>query len=66
MAITAIAYQFRHIQRAILKNFKFVHGFEKTNRMHTLNLDLMMQKRSRVVQMIIEHKNVHIIYIFKK
>ena len=36
------------------------------SRMHATNLNLVMQKGSRVVQMIIAHKSVHIIYIFKK
>ena len=35
-------------------------------RMRTINLNLMMQKGSRVVQMIIAHKSFHIIYIFKR
>ena len=30
------------------------------------NHDLIMQKGSRVVQMIIAHKSLHIIYIFKR
>ena len=34
--------------------------------MRTTNLNLMMQKGSRVVQMIIAHKSFHIIYIFKR
>ena len=34
--------------------------------MHTTDLNLMMQKGSRVVQMIIAHKSFHIIYIFKR
>ena len=34
--------------------------------MRTTNLNLMMRKGSRVVQMIIAHKSFHIIYIFKK
>ena len=36
------------------------------SRMRTINLNLMMQKGSRVVQMIIAHKSFHIIYIFKR
>ena len=36
------------------------------SRMRTTNLNLMMQKGSRVVQMIIAHKSFHIIYIFKR
>ena len=31
--------------------------------MRTINLDLIMQKGSRVVQMIIAHKSFHIIFI---
>ena len=34
--------------------------------MRTTNLNLKMQKGSRVVQMIIAHKSFHIIYIFKR
>ena len=34
--------------------------------MHTANLNLMMQKSSQVVKMIIAHKSFHIIYIFKR
>ena len=34
------------------------------SRMRTTNLNLMMQKGSRVVQMIIAHKSLHIIYLF--
>ena len=30
------------------------------SRMRTFNLDLIMQKNSRVIQMIIAHKSVHI------
>ena len=33
------------------------------SRMRTINIDLITQKGSQVVQMIILHKNVHIIYI---
>ena len=33
--------------------------------MRTINLNLMTQRGSRVVQMIIAHKSFHIIYIFK-
>ena len=36
------------------------------SRMRTINLDLMMQKGSQVVQMIIAHKGFHIINIFKR
>ena len=36
------------------------------SRMRTINLNLMMQKRSRVVQMITAHKSFHIIYIFER
>ena len=36
------------------------------SRMRTTNLNLMMQKGSRVVKMIIAHKMFHIIYIFKR
>ena len=36
------------------------------SRMRTINLNLMMQKGSRVVQMIIAHKSFHIFYIFIK
>ena len=35
------------------------------SRMRTRHLNLIMQKGSRVVQMIIAHKRFHIIYIFK-
>ena len=35
-------------------------------RMRTTNLNLMMQKGNRVVQMITAHKSFHIIYIFKR
>ena len=35
------------------------------SRMSTINLDLIMQKGSRVVQIIIAQK-LHIIYIFKR
>ena len=35
------------------------------SRMRTTKLDLMMQKGSRVVQMIMAYKRFHIIYIFK-
>ena len=34
--------------------------------MRTANLNLMMQKSSQVVKMIIAHKSFHIIYIFKR
>ena len=36
------------------------------SRMRMTNLNLMMQKGSRVVQMIIAHKSFHVIYIFKR
>ena len=38
----------------------------KYSHMRTTNLNLMMQKGSRVVQMIIAHTRFHIIYIFKR
>ena len=34
--------------------------------MRSTNLNLIMQKGSRVVQMIIAHKSFHIIYTFKR
>ena len=36
------------------------------SRMRTTNLNLMMQKGCRVVQMLIAHKRFDIIYIFKR
>ena len=36
------------------------------SRMRTINLDLIIQKGSRVVQMIIAQKRFHNIYIFKR
>ena len=36
------------------------------SRMRTTNFELMIQKGSRVVQMIITHKRFHIIYIVKR
>ena len=36
------------------------------SRMRTINLNLMMQKGSPVVQMIIAQKSFHMIYIFKR
>ena len=42
----------------------FVHRGEYPH-MRTIILDLVMQKCSRVVQMIIAHKSFQVIYIFK-
>ena len=36
------------------------------SRMRTINLDLIMQKCNRVIQMIIAHISFHIIYILKR
>ena len=36
------------------------------SRMRSTNLNLMMQKGSRVVQVIIAHKSFHINYMFKR
>ena len=35
-------------------------------RMRTTNMNLVMQKGSRVVHMLIAHKNFHFIFIFKR
>ena len=60
----------------IFQDFECTHGFEKSQAharearkmdlcMRTENLDLIMQKDSRVVQMIIGYKSFLIIYKFK-
>ena len=57
----------------VLKNHEPVHvkyrkyifvSQGEYSRMRTTNLNLMMQKGSRVVQMIIAHKSFHFFYIF--
>ena len=59
----------------VLKNHEPVHVKHrkcifvpqgKYSRMRTINLNLIMQKGSRVVQMIITRKSFHIIYICKR
>ena len=61
--------------RTVLKNHEPVHEMhgkcvfvphDVYSRMRTTNLNLIMQKGSRAVQMIIAHKSFHIIYIYLK
>ena len=80
-----VRFQFQYTHRAIIRDFEFLHSFEKKHepmyakhenaflvhrgvcsRMHTINLDLIMQKGSQIAQMIIALKSFHIIYIFKR
>ena len=50
-----------------MKHVKCIFVFQgEFSRMRTTNLNLMMQKGNRVVQMIIAHKSFHINYIFKR